>query len=443
MELRVKQASVLLLLGLVLYPAFPGVSQTLSSSERAAPQTALTIEQARELADNNSPEIRAAQRRVASAQSKVATAASLDDPMFTYRDWGTPLTKPWDLNQAQNMFMVQQTFPGKGKRELRSAIAGKEVEAEKSALESVRQDVSARVRKSFIDLIRNADEMRLHEKQAELLREALSAAMAKYTVGKVPQADVLRAQIVLARLSDHMIELEQERDLARAELNTLLGREPSTPTEVIGTYRTTVALPVAAEMQRIALEHRPEFEGLRSQVSIAGTQGRLARLASKPDFTVAAGYMIQPAGSPFRNGYMAEFGINLPLLNRQKHTSEAAQADAQIEVTRADLEVAESMVFLQIQQSLIKARSAQRSMKLYSDTLTPEAEATFQAALAAYQNDRTDFLNLIDSQNMLLDIRSSYYKAAGEFDSQLADLERATGAPLPEPIAQTPAKEDK
>jgi outer membrane protein TolC len=406
-------------------------------------QSPLTLEKARELADRNSPEIHAAQRRVAAAQSKVATAASLDDPMFTYRDWGTPLTQPWNLNQAQNMFMIQQTFPGKGKRELRSNMAGKGVEAEKSALESVRQSVSARVRKALVDLLRNADEMRLHEKQAELLREALSAAMAKYTVGKVPQADVLRAQIVLARLSDHVIELEQQRDMARAELNTLLGADPSAAVEVAGTYGGAMELPPAAELQRLAIENRPELAGLRTQISIAGTQGRMARLAAKPDFTVAAGYMIQPAGSPFRNGYMAEFGLNLPLLNRQRHSAEAMQADAETDVKRADLEAAQSAVFLEIQQGLVAARAAQKSMKLYGDTLAPEAEATFQAALAAYQNDRSDFLNLIDSQNMLLDIRSSYFKAAAEFDGQLAGLEQAIGKPLPQTTTQAPAKEDK
>jgi outer membrane protein TolC len=69
-------------------------------------------------------------------------------------------------------------------------------------------------------------------------------------------------------------------------------------------------------------------------------------------------------------------------------------------------------------------------MKLYRDTLTPQAEATFQAALVAYQNDRTDFLSLVDSQNMLLDVETSLFKAAAEADARLADLERAMGAPL-------------
>jgi cobalt-zinc-cadmium efflux system outer membrane protein len=88
----------------------------------------------------------------------------------------------------------------------------------------LRQEVSAEVRKLCADLMRNADEMRLHERQRSLLKEALAVALAQYTTGKVPQADVLRAQMALTRLSEHLIELEEERDNARAQLNALMGR---------------------------------------------------------------------------------------------------------------------------------------------------------------------------------------------------------------------------
>ena len=73
--------------------------------------------------------------------------------------------------------------------------------------------------------------------------------------------------------------------------------------------------------------------------------------------------------------------------------------------------------------------------------LRPQAQATLKAAAAAYQHDRTDFLNLIDSQNMMLDVQSSYFKARSELDARLAELERAVGAAIPRDSAVTTAKE--
>ncbi len=98
---------------------------------------------------------------------------------------------------------------------------------------------------------------------------------------------------------------------------------------------------------------------------------------------------------------------------------------------RSEQSAQANTAFLEIQQALIQARAAERSLTLYRDTLRPQAEAAFKSAAAAYQQDRTDFLNLVDSQNMLLDVESSYFKAAANFDTRIAELERAIGAPLP------------
>ena len=59
---------------------------------------------------------------------------------------------------------------------------------------------------------------------------------------------------------------------------------------------------------------------------------------TKPDFTVGLGYMLMPSGSTARNAYMAEFSMNLPRLNRDRHEAEAKQADAATAVTQSELD---------------------------------------------------------------------------------------------------------
>lgn len=393
--------------------------------------TPLTVDQAVAEALQSNTEIRAAVRRLSLAQLKTTTATSLDDPMLMVRDWQTPLRKPWDLNQAQLMFSLQQTFVSREKRDLRGKVAGDDVGAASDELESLRQQVSAAVREGCAALLRNADEMQLHTQQAALLNEALSAALAEYTTGKVPQADVLRAQMALTRLNEHLVELEEERDTASAQLNSLMGRSPEEVMDITGSYRSPGAVPSVDELERVAIEHRPELAALRKQIVKSGDEGGLARLAMKPDLTVAAGYMLMPTGSTYRDAYMAELTMPLPWLNRTRHNNEAKQADATTDLARAELDARTSAVFLEIRQAQIAVQSAQRRVKLYRDTLLPQAEAAFKASTAAYQNNRGEFMNLIDSQNLLLDIRTAYYKALSAADSGSAQLELAIGAPLP------------
>lgn len=425
-----KPICVLAPLVLALSIVCPGQTEPPSGLDPGRVAVPLSADDAVAEALQANPEIRAAVRRLSLAQLKAGTARSLDDPMLMMRDWDTPLRKPWDLNQAQLMVSLQQTFPNRQKRDLRAKLAEDDAGVAAIDLETLRQGVSAEVRKLCAELMRNADEMKVQDRQASLLKEALAAALAQYTTGKVPQADVLRAQMALTRLNEHLIELEEERDNARAQLNALRGHSPDESIEIAGSYSSPASLPAIEELERIAIEHRPELAGLRAQIAKSRDEGKLTRLAMKPDFTVGLGYMLMPAGSMARNAYMAELSMNLPQLNRERHDGEAKQADAAADVSQAELDARASTVFLEVRLAQIELLAAEKRVKLYRDTLLPQAEASFKASTAAYQNNRAEFMSLIDAQNLLLDIQTAYYKASAATDEGAAQLERAIGAPI-------------
>ena len=394
------------------------------------PPTSLDVIEATAL--ENNPEIRGMHERVTLAKAGVLPAAAFDDPSFMYRAWGTPLLQPWNLNQTQHMFMFSQTIPGSGKRELRYEAASQATDVAEAELESKKLDIAGRVRAAFYDLLRNNDELRLHDEQIALAEQAVAAARIKYTVGRVPQQDVLKAQVGLTKLAEHLVMFIQDGDLARSRLNTLMGRDPATPLEVNGEYATPAALPSIQELQQVALDHRPELKAIEAAVRQLQTKVRLTEKNYKPDVTIGAGYMLMPSGSTNRNGYLAELSLNLPWLNRSKHDAE---------IQEAQLQTQKATILQEIQEAFIRANSAARLVELYRDTLRPQAQATLRSASAAYQTDRTDFLNLIDSQNTALDVEYSYYRALSEFDSRVADLERAIGASVErKPVARLEVK---
>src|SRR5439155_2572403 len=351
------------------------------------PMTLAAIEAA---ALENHREIRVMTERVALAKAGITPALAVEDPSFSYRAWGTPLLAPWNVNQTQHMFMFNQTIPAAGKRELRYEIANQSVDIAEAELEARKVDVAARVRATFYELLRNEDELRLHDEQTALARQAVAAARIKYTVGRVPQQDVLKAQIALTKLAEHLAMFFQDGDLARARLNTLMGRDPANPLEVAGEYAAPGRLPTIAELKQIALDHRPDLKAMEAATRQLETKVRMAQRNYKPDVSVGAGYMLMPSGSMNRNGYMAELSFNLPWLNRSKHDSEIREAQSEVNVQRAQLSAQQAVVFQEIQEGLIRANTAARLVEIYRDTLRPQAQATLRAASAAYQTDQTD-----------------------------------------------------
>lgn len=391
------------------------------------PMTLAAVEaEARE----NNAEIRLMRERLALSKDSVLPSTAVDDPNFSYRAWGTPLLAPWNLNQTQHMFMFSQTVPAGGKRELRYEIAHYGIDIAEAELEARKLDVAAQVRTTFYELLRNRDELRLHEEQIALARQAVASARIRYTAGSAPQHDVLKAQIAVTKLADHFAMFVQDGNLARARLNTLMGRDPAAALEVEGEYVMPAALPQISALQEIAITNRPELKAIEAAMRQLDAKVRLTEKNYKPDISVGAGYMLMPAGSMNRNGYMAEVSFNLPWLNRSRHDSEIREAQSQTRVQRAELEIRRTLVLQEIQEALIRATTAARLVEIYRDTLRPQAQSILRAASAAYQTGQTDFLSLVDSQNTALEVEYSFYRALADFESRIAAIERAIGAPL-------------
>ena len=50
--------------------------------------------------------------------------------------------------------------------------------------------------------------------------------------------------------------------------------------------------------------------------------------------------------------------------------------------------------------------------------------------MIAYENNKTNFLNLLDSQMTVINVDLAWLDAVADFDTRLADLELATGTPI-------------
>ncbi|HKJ69140.1 MAG TPA: TolC family protein, partial [bacterium] len=121
--------------------------------------------------------------------------------------------------------------------------------------------------------------------------------------------------------------------------------------------------------------------------------------------------------------------IDLPLwFNANKARVQAAKLGlAQTQYQYADKRnAAES----EVRTLHFKILQVQKSLELYDSQLIPEAEQTLTSAMAAYKTGSLGFLDLLDSERMILQFRLSYYKERATYFQHLADLEQAVGTEL-------------
>jgi outer membrane protein TolC len=69
---------------------------------------------------------------------------------------------------------------------------------------------------------------------------------------------------------------------------------------------------------------------------------------------------------------------------------------------------------------------------LYRYSLLPQAEQTFKASEIGYLTGKVDFLDLLDSERMVLLVKIGYFKTIADLGKSLARLERVIGKDLTE-----------
>ena len=133
-----------------------------------------------------------------------------------------------------------------------------------------------------------------------------------------------------------------------------------------------------------------------------------------------------------QDAWMATARINLPIW-KKRIGSGIKEAEDRLEASRESYQNMENQVLFQIKDFYFRMTTAEDLVNLYKTALIQQAEESFKAAMASYETGKTDFLNIIDSERVLLNFKIAYFKSVSDYEKTIADLERAVGQGLIDP----------
>ena len=421
-----KKAVVLLLLSLsAISVAHAQVLET---------QAGLSLSETIAEALKNNPEIHAARSRVEMLRFKAAQSSYLEDPEINFEAWGVPLNRPVRIRSANPLiFGIRQKVPFFGKLGLKGEMATQEVTMTAEELRAKEQEIVAKVKSAYAEYFLASKSIEIYKELLELVRYTSTTAQGLYQVGKAPQQDVIKALLERTELLNKLTWAEKDLLTSQAKLNTLLSRHSGS---LLGQPREPALAPVSlqfSDLEKLAIEQRPVLRALESSISRSERGVELAERNRKyPDFMVGFQYWFAPDQSPPRHSYNPMLTLTIPFSpwTKGKHDYEIEEALAERQAAKANLAAMKNVALFEVRETLAKANAAMKSVSIYRDGLLPQAEQSFQAAVAAYQTGGVNFMTLMDAQRTIRDVRMGYYKSLVDYEQSRADLERAVGKEL-------------
>lgn len=421
-----KRMTVLLLFA-SLSASFGASAQ--SAAAGAAPPGA-HVGELLDMLERENPEVLAARYETEAARARIDPAGALPDPIFRMELRDIPRDN-FSLSPSQagsTRYLFMQPLPFWGKRDLRREVAAAGAESAEGQRRAMVADLRARLKIAFAQYYQARQSTHMTEEILAVAEDLERIAQTRYATGVAPQQDVIRAQVEVTTLRSELIALSSASRQAYARLNALLNREMDAPLaepQALRPQPAPGALAAAALEARLR-DRNPAIFTQTAQLDAAERNVRLVERNRYPDFIFGVAPIQQGSSVPMWE-VMLEMNIPLQIGARRSQEHEAEQMAAAARARR-DAAIARALgEFREAEAGLDAARS---TFALLRGRQLPQAELTFQSALASYRTGKVDFTTLLEAHHQVWRTQLETLRAEVEQEMRLAEIERLLGEDL-------------
>jgi cobalt-zinc-cadmium efflux system outer membrane protein len=390
---------------------------------------ALTLDEAVNAAVNNNPAVIESQKRWEEKKAGVAIASTLPNPKVGIMKDDIPTGT---LGPGQGMmteYTLSQEFMFPGKLGLMGKMAASDAAMSEGSYREKRLQTYVDAKAAYYDLLYASKALEIGKENQQLMGQLAKVAQVNYSTGMVPLQDTLRAQTEYSKMTTDLISMAGMEAVARAKLNVIMGRPADAELAVSEEFNAPPPNFELAGLQSTATSAKPSLQGMQSQVAMAESGVELAKKQSLPDFELRLGYKVPRDLEMSRKTWKVELMAMLPLW-QGKNKAQVDGARANLEASKAALTGMQNMIGLDVQMALTDAQTAWSQIDLYKNTIVPQAEQSYQAAVISYTNGKADFMAVLDAITTLRTAKLGYYKAKIDYEKAAASIEKAVGKPL-------------
>jgi len=419
----------LAVMALAVPPAFsqPAAGSNPSPIRHAAVATAepagpLDLRGALALALRFNPGLSSASREREASDAAVLQAGAWPNPVFD--------AQVEDLRRGNRTTTLQLSQPIElgGKRAARVTAAERARDQAASALLARRSELRASAITLFFEVLAAQERLRLAQDSVGLAEAATRVAANRVAAGKVSPLEESRARVAEAGIRVELLQAEGALRSARQQLAALWGNPNPRFTQADGALDRLPA-DAAADVEG-RLSAAPVLRLARLEVERRQALSDLEQARRVPDLTVSLGAKRVPADEGMGSGSgrnQVVVGLSVPLPIFDTNRGNVAEALSREEKARDELAAAELQLGADVARATERLRSARATAQTLQRDALPGAEAAHQAAARGFELGKFSFLEALDAQRTLFQVRNQHLLAVADAHRAAAELDRLLG----------------
>jgi len=397
----------------------------------------------------NHPDLRSMRSMVIAQESRTAMSRAWMNPELRVGLMNVPEsfdTHMDPMTMWQIGLMQQVPFPGKLKTSSQANEA--RTKASIADVRAAEQDMVAMVTMTYYELAGFLEIRKTLQYGQELTQQMVASASAMYSSGMGSQADVIGAQIEAKEWETRLISNQAEIERKCADLAYAVGR--STPDGLIDPVMPAGAPSPPPSVDSTMADTIPAVRSSQLQAEAGQWEVRRAKLDYWPDVNVMLAYglrgyvrsmeldevsgQMNSVRTDMDNMISIEFSGSVPLFYRGNQRARiremsAMQRSKEEQAQKIRLEKIRLLRDFQIQWT-----DRLNRLNVISESLLPNAELAWKAALADYQGGRIPFMTLSQARMRLVMsqmdevmLRADAWALQGQWNAILQNTAAETG----------------
>jgi outer membrane protein TolC len=398
-----------------------GISWTQEARENA-----LSLEQCLTVALEQNPLLLSSLEQYKASLARINQAKALPQPSL---DFDSDL-QPNMFNfkgSGESYFGFSQTVEFPGKRLLRGKIAARESDEILSEIGLLKLDITFQVKQAFYGLLLAQEKLKYAQQDLELSRDFLNKAELKQAAGDIPKVEVLRARVEASKAANAVRVAQNEKRLAAAMLNFLLGRKKYEPIEIQGEIKRPFVTLDIEELRQRAFSFRPEIKRINFALEKETLKKKQAYLSYLPNFDIG---ISQHRLARERKTWDFTLSFPIPLFFWQPKKGEIAEAEANVESLKREVDHLKNAISLEVEEAYTNALTSSNQIRLFEEEILTQAEEVYSMFLFSFQEGEIGSIELIEARRTLIGARKAYADALYNYDVTIAALEKSVGQTL-------------
>ncbi len=355
-------------------------------------------------------DIRAAELALEAAAEKVRTAGVLPDPKVEAVSFVEPVQTANGPMESQ--LMLGQKFPLWGKLRRQRQVSRERVEIARMNLEHKKVMAAFQLRRNWENYLKVTSSLQILDDYRRELESFRSVALTQYSTGTgLTQHPILKLHIEISLVESQINTLQSTLEAVENSLQSLFDGHFSP--DLFGGQRTTMPpIGTGESWLSLARQAHPLYRKAQHDLRIAVLERELAMRKNYPD--LMAGLTYTAIGVEGAMGTSAgtdalgfKVGLNLPLWwGRNKARVKAAHLMAGSR--EETLEAVWNRIDAQVRSTWKDWAESEETFVLYDQQLLQESAQMLASAFSAYETGKISFLDVLDSERMVVRVRLEY-----------------------------------